>query len=467
LCLRLGPGAAAQNKYDLPSFGDSGVVPVGAEYYLGRTWLMAFRRQAPIVEDPILQVYLEELIFRLAETSELTDHRLVVVAVDNSTINAFAVPGGVVGVHTGLIADAESDSELASVLTHELAHLSQRHFARGVEAQQANKIPMLAGLLAGMVAIAAGSGEAGMGAIMGSQAGAQSRTLRFSRGFEQEADRIGIQNLYRSGMNPDGAANMFSVMQRLSRSYGSRPPEFLLTHPLTETRIADAKNRAREYPRKVYEDSIEFQLMRSRVENSFIERDAEAVAFFQDKLQKKGRNAEAHQYGLVLALTRQREYDQAMEYLGPLRKFSPDNLTYALAEADIHTESGDFDEALRILGRRWALYPGNHPITMAMVKAHLRAGRFSEAEQILTPHTRRRGNDPFVWYVLAEVQGLSGNTYGLHQSRAQYFYLKGEMLAARAQLGYALRLAPDDVARERIRTEQNQVSLAAKALGQL
>ena len=138
-----------------------------------------------------------------------------------------------------------------------------------------------------------------------------------------------------------------------------------------------------------------------------------------------------------------------------------------LAEADIYIESGEFDDALRLLGRSWTLMPGNYPITMAMVKAHLRAGRYTAAEKILAPQARRRSSDPFVWYVLAETQGLSGNTYGLHQSRAQYFFLNGQMMSARAQLGHALQLAPDDVARERIRTEQRQVEQAARSLGQL
>ena len=207
--------------------------------------------------------------------------------------------------------------------------------------------------------------------------------------------------------------------------------------------------------------------MRVRAELSFIRNDDEAVERMRDKRDKGGRNAEAYQYGLVLALTQKRHFAEAMEYLTPLREYSPDNLIYTLAEADIHIESGEFDDALMVLGRSWALYPGSHPITMAMVKAHLRAGRYTEAEKILAPHARRRGFDPYVWYVLAEVQGLSGNIYQLHQSRAQYFFLTGNMLAARAQLGHSLQLAPDDVARERIRTEQRQVEQAARALGQL
>ena len=460
------PGSSlAQADRDLPSFGESGVVPVGQEYMMGRVWLMSYRRQVPALEDPLIQDYLETLIYRLAETSELKDRRLILITVDNQSINAFAVPGGVVGVHSGLVRQAETESQLASVLTHELGHISQRHFSRGVEASQRSQIPTLAGLLGGMVAIVAGAGDAGIAAIMGTQAAAQQNQLKFSRGHEKEADRVGIQNLARAGMDPAGAANMFEVMQANSR--GARPPEFMLTHPLTETRIADARNRARQYPKRVYADNPEFQLMRTRIQVGFFRNEEEAEGYYRKKLKRKGRNAEAHQYGLILVLTQKREYAEALELLAPLRAYRPDNLAYILAEADIYTESGEFDDALELLGRNWMLMPGNHPLTMAVVKTHLRAGRYSEAEKILEPHAKSRSSDPYVWYVLAETQGLTGNQYGLHQSRAQYFYLNGQMLPARSQLGYALQLAPDEVARERIRIEQRSVEAAARGLGQM
>ena len=460
------PLTGVAQRDDLPSMGESGVVPVGQERIMGRVWLMSFRRQAPAVEDPLLQDYLETLIFRLAETSDLKDRRLVLITVDNPSINAFAVPGGVVGVHNGLVRQAATESQLASVLTHELGHISQRHFSRSVEAAQRSQIPSLAGLLGGMVAIAAGAGDAGMATIAGTQAAAQQNKLKFSRAHEREADRVGIQNLARAGMDPNGAANMFTVMQGINRS-SRRPPEFLLTHPLTETRIADARNRARQYPSQVYTDNPDFQLMRTRVQVGFFRDNDEAEAWYRKRLKRKGRNAEAHQYGLVLVLTAKRQYAEAMELLKPLREYRPDNLPYILAEADIYTESGEFEDALELLGKHWMLMPGNYPLTMAVSKTHLRAGRYKEAEKILAAQARRRSQDPYVWYVLAETQGLTGNTYELHQSRAQYFYLNGMMLEARSQLGYALQLAPDEVARERIRTEQRYVENAARALGQL
>ncbi len=466
LCLLLAALPATAQRNDLPTMGESGVLPVGQEFMMGRVWLMSYRNQVPAVEDPLLESYVEELLYRLAETSELRDRRLALIVVDNPTINAFAVPGGVVGVHNGLVRQAQTEAQFASVLTHELAHVSQRHFSRSVEAAQRSQIPTLLGMLGGMVAIVAGAGDAGMAAISGTQAAAQQNQLKFSRAHEKEADRVGIQNLARAGLDPNGAADMFTVMQSATRSY-RKPPEFLLTHPLTETRIADARNRARQYPKRVFTDNPDYQLMRTRVQVESFRTLDDGEAWYRKRLERKGRNAEAHQYGLILVLTQKREFAEAMELLEPLRSYRPDNLAYILAEADIYTESGEFEDALALLGKHWMLMPGNYPLTMAVSKTHLRAGRYTEAEEILTAQAKRRPNDPYVWYVLAETQGLTGNTYGLHQSRAQYFYLNGQMLAARSQLGYALQLAPDPVAQERIRTEQRYVENAARALGQM
>ncbi len=314
---------------------------------MGRAWLMQFRRQAPILSDPLIQDYTENLIYRLAVTSQLRERRLEVVLVNNKSINAFAVPGGVVGVHNGLLLAAQSEAQVASVLGHELAHLSQRHFSRGQENAAKTGKMALAGMLAGMVAVAAGGGDAGIAAIAGSQAASQDASLRYSRLHEQEADRVGMQNQVAAGMDPKGAAGMFSVMQAQSRKYGSRPPEFLMTHPLTESRIADARNRAAQFPARIYQDNPEFHLIRARVELSFIDQPEQAVAYFRKKRQeRKGAEAVAAQYALILALTNNGGYAEARELLAPMREYSPTNMTYALAETDIDLAEEKFDSAI-------------------------------------------------------------------------------------------------------------------------
>ena len=467
LCLLvLIPSARSQDS-TLPSFGEGNAVSLTQEYYLGRAWLMSFRRQAPIYDDPIMQDYIESLVFRLVETSQLRERRLIIVLVDNQTINAFAVPGGIVGIHTGLIYQAEAEAQLASVLTHELAHLSQRHFARGIENRKKSNAAMLGGLLAGLVAIAAGSPDAGVGAIMGGQAAAMDSQLSYSRAHEQEADRVGMQNLAASGMDPGGAGAMFEVMQEASRAYGSRPPEFLLTHPLTEKRIADAKNRAQTYPKKIYPDNTEFQLMRARAELSFFDDPKKAVQHFHDKRKKGGRFAVAAQYGWVLALTQNGEFAEARKLLKPMRSYAPYNLTYSLAEANIDITAGSYDRAINRLDYMLELTPGNHPTTMYLGEAYFRAGYYEKADKLLSAHSRVKPMDAQLWYMLAEVQGKAGNILGLHQSRAEYFALNGAMKQALQQLDLALEKATDDVTYERLQTRKTYFQNIARALGQL
>ena len=167
--------------------------------------------------------------------------------IDNPEINAFAAPGGVVGIHLGLMLHARDVHEYSAVIAHELAHLGQRHFARGIEAQRQATLPMLAGLLAGAVLMAAGGGDAGLAAMVGTQAAAVQNQLRYSRSREQEADRIGLNTMVRAQLDPHGLERMFARMQRAYR-FRETMPEFLLTHPITESRIADARNQAAQYP---------------------------------------------------------------------------------------------------------------------------------------------------------------------------------------------------------------------------
>jgi predicted Zn-dependent protease len=455
---------AAGQEHNIPGFGEGNAVSLNQEYYLGRAWLMSFRRQAPIFEDALVQDYVETLIYRLVETSQLRERRLEILLVENRTINAFAVPGGVVGIHTGLLSKAESEAQFSSVLTHELAHLSQRHFARGLETQKQSSAAAMAGLLGGLVLIAAGAGDAGMGAIMGGQAAAMDSQLRYSRLHEQEADRIGMQNQAASGLDPGGAAGMFQVMQRESRLYGSRPPEFLLTHPLTESRIADARNRAATYPKRIYQDNPEFQLMRARVDLSFIDDDKAAIADFSRRREEDRKHAVAAQYGLVLAHTRKGDYDKARELLRPMREFAPNNIVYAIAEADIDIASGRYEDAIAKLKRKLTLVPGNHPITMHLADAYFKGGFYAKADRLLSRHARNHPGYAHLWYLLAEVQGKAGNRLGLHQSRAEYFALHGAMNQAIEQLNFALPLATNHVTAERIHTRIAYFQAVARAL---
>lgn len=431
----------------IPNLGASStsLFSVDYEFQLGRSWLKMFRSQAPIVNDPLLYSYLESIVFDLVTHSDLQDRRIELVIVDNPTINAFAVPGGVIGVHNGLFQQAQTEDEFATVIAHEIAHLSQRHFSRRVELSQSQSGLNIAGLLAGVLLAATAGTSAGMAALTATQAALQDQQLRYSRANEAEADRIGMRIINDAGMDPYAAPAMFERMLAASRySSASRIPEFLRTHPLSEKRIADTRNRAMQYPKRIRPTSLNYQLMRARIATHLAGTPEEAVAMFRGQLEGTPRSREAATYGLVLALTKAGRADEAALALDDIWSGDSDRIEYVLADADISLARGEPGIAAQKLAARLRLSPGNHPLTMAYAHALQQGGQAYLAEELLLAQTRRRPNDPFLWYQLAEVQGLSGNIVGLHQSRAEYFIMVGNLDAAQRQLTYALQLIGDD-----------------------
>jgi len=457
------PSAHTQinDNIELPSLGDSasGLISLNQEYTLGRAWLATYRAQVKTVSDPLLQDYLENLIYKLATHSDLNDRRLEVVVVENPTMNAFAVPGGVIGIHTGLFNYADNEAQLASVLSHELGHLSQRHFARSVEAQKRSTLPTMAGMLVGLVLAATTGGDAGIAAITATQAATLQNKLRFSRLHEKEADRIGMQTMIRADYDPNGAAGMFENMLHAQRYAGNRPPEFLLTHPVTESRISDARNRAQKVERQVYTESLAYQLMRIRVEVLGSQNSQKTVKLLRDKLEKNGRNPEAIHYGLALALQQSGKLNEARELIHQLLAKKPNEITYIVALADIDIADGQFLNAITLLEKHLALTPDNHPLTMVLANAYLKANSPHKAEALLQEHAKTHARDPYLWYLLAETHGLAGNIIGVHQARAEYFILNGLFDKAKTQLGYALPLVTSDHATtEKIQAKIKQIT---------
>lgn len=439
--------SAATEDLKLPNLGEASTSLYSAEYeyQLGRTWLRIFRSQVPTVDDPLLFSYLENLIFDLVTHSELQDRRIDLVVVDNATINAFAVPGGVIGVHNGLMLYAQTEDELATVLAHEIAHLSQRHFSRRVEFAKNQRPLNLAAMLAGLVLMATAGGDAGMAALSAAQAAAQDSALRYSRSNEAEADRVGMQTLVAAGKDPHAAPAMFERMLQASRyTSGNRIPEFLRTHPLSENRIADTRNRARQYPKQIRPVSLDYQLMRARVVLQLADTPEEAIQKFRGELAGAPRSREAATYGLVLSLTAAGRADEAALELDGIWGRNPDRLEYILADAEIDIARGEPEKAVAKLQKRLTLSPGNHPLTMAYADALMQDQQAHVAEEVLVKQSRVKPGDPALWYLLAEVQGLSGNIVGLHQSRAEYFILNGILDQAERQLNYALKLTKSD-----------------------
>ena len=253
-------------ELNLPSLMSTGSNAIsGEETRLGRAWLRQFRAHVPEWRDPLAQHYVETLVGRLVPYSDLGGINTNITLVDNKTLNAFAVPGGVVGVNTGLFAFADQEAEVASVLAHELGHLSQRHYARSKARAEQTQVPAMATMLAGLILAASGAGDAGIAALAGSQAAMIQDQLRYSRRYEEEADRIGLQAMANAGYEPQAMVDMFRSMQRLMSLQGGTPPEFLLTHPITESRISDTQARVNQTRvTGSAPDELQYQFIRAR-----------------------------------------------------------------------------------------------------------------------------------------------------------------------------------------------------------
>lgn len=438
LMLSSAPLRAANVELPILGDGSSRIVSPAMEQEIGRGFLKSVHSSLRTVSDPMLKYYVEVQIADLAQHSELREKVLQVVLIDSPQINAFAAPGGVVGINLGLFLHANDIHEYSSVVAHELAHLSQRHFARGIEEQQAAMLPNLAGMIAAIAIGMTAGGDAGMAAISATQGIAQSNYLRYSRTRETEADRIGLNTLVNAGMDPDGMRRMFESMNRAYR-FSSRPPEFLLTHPLSETRISDARTQALQYPKKDYPDSPDYALMRTRAIIHYADSPKAAVASFEKQVRENPESKTA-QYGLALSLSRAKQHTDAIALADVLFTEAPDRLLFVAAYAELLTAAGKYDQAQALLERHLLLYPNNPPLAMLYADNLTKSGQYKMAEDVLAAQAQKRPNDIDVWYNLAEVSGKAGDIVGVHRARAEFFALHGAYGRAIQHLEYARRL---------------------------
>ena len=431
----------SSSEEDLPIIGDSSssVISIASEYNLGRLYMAQLRRTLPEYIDPVSQDYSEHLVYRLSEFSELSDRRLEIALIDEKSVNAFAAPGGIIGINAGLIFHADTEGQLASVLSHELAHLSQRHFARRMQRQ---KDRSLANSLMILGSIALAGATSNPNALLVGQQAITQQNLSFSRGDEQEADRIGFKNMVSAGFDPKSTSYMFEKLQSLSRLSGSNELEFLRSHPLTKNRIADAQSRAQGFENKNYRNSLDYDLVRNRTIVHFSEVPRQAVTIFQKELTDSSDEREKLEayYGLALAYSRDNKHSQALNSMRQALEMDSENLMLQIGLLELHIEAENYFEAEALASSLLRTNPYNYPISMLYNRVLMNKGDYKLGEKILKDLTLKRPKDPQVWYWLAEVQGLDKNVIGLHLSRAEYFFLTGSYETSIKHLRMALDL---------------------------
>lgn len=433
----------------LPDLGDpaDAVADSDTEKRLGQAFLRQLQGTSALWPDALVRDYIEGLLYRLAVHAPLKNPKFSIAIVDDREINAFAVPGGIVGVNTGLILSADNEDELAGVLSHELGHISQRHFARSVQDNKYNQWLALGGMLAGIAAAAASSGSSSAGNVgmamgMSAQAAALQSQLHYSRIYEQEADRIGLQTLIQSGMDPHALPDFFERMDRNTRQLGYIP-EFLLTHPLTTSRMADLERRVADLPRHLHHGSLDFQLIKTRLQVDYSTRLNELISAWQEALKSPEAPVTAR-YGLALAQLESNQPDLALATLQPLRQQDPMRLDYRLAEIDMQLTAHRYEQAMQLADAADRLYPDKRSVLERRVRAALFLQRPNAVRAELEETARDTANDPLLWSMLADCATMQKDAITVFRARAEMLYWTNREKQAEDQLKNALRVAANN-----------------------
>ncbi len=421
--------ATSSDTHQLPTLGDgsSSILSPHEEEAMGKIVLQQIRSVVPLESDPLIKYVVHKYCYRLAEHSDLSLVELRPVVVKSAEFNAFAAPGGIIGINLGLISMAGDVHEFASVVAHELAHLSQRHYARRLERQKLSTFRNLVGYVTSVAIIAAGATDAGLATMLGANALADAVTLGYSRAQEREADRVGLNTLTRAGFDPFGAARMFEQMQQSAR-FRREIPEYISTHPMTQNRISDMRSEAAKKPRGIFRDAIDYEVIRERVDSRFITNPRETAVTAE---------AQGKPYLKAIALSMSSQHERAIETIQPLYERLPNHIVVIGSYADILIEADRHSQAIELLESKLRKYPNNQPLTIFLARALSRANRNDEAVNYLWDLTKRYPNDHDIWYQLAETAGLGKMVVDVHRARAEFFLLRGDYKNTLIQLRLA------------------------------
>ncbi|REL35418.1 M48 family metalloprotease [Thalassotalea euphylliae] len=428
LCLTIGssPINAQQDKNELPEIGAAGssILSIDKERVVGDAMMRHLRATQPILHDPVITEYLNHLGNRLVRNAQDVNYKFKFFVLNNNELNAFAFFGGHVGVHSGLITTADTESELASVLAHEISHVTQRHLARRLEAQSANQPLTLAGMLGGVL-LTLVNPTVGIAALSTSVAASQQASLNYTRGNEKEADRVGIALLVNSNFDPMGAPNFFGKMAERFR-YKSKPPAMLLTHPLPESRISDARLRAQNYPRTQLPPSLEFELAKARIQARYQGEPKNNITQFQHILkQQQYAIKEAANYGLALSYFANEDYNQAKQLLEQLLANDKRNLFYVDALTDTYLELEDYQSAIDMLAALNLLMPNNQVVALNYANALQKNQQYDQAEQVLQDFLLVKPKHFIAYDLLNEVYRKAKKTALMHTTQAEVYALLG------------------------------------------
>lgn len=442
---------------ELPDFGSpaDAMISKSREAQIGRGAMLQLRNAGAIVEDPMLTEYVTMLGSQLSSVANEGSQDFNFFIVKDTRINAFAMPGGFIGLNAGLILASDNENEVAGVLAHEISHVTQRHIARAAYDSSRTSIVSMAAMLAALVlgaATDAGS-DATQGIVMGSQALAAQRQINFTRSNEHEADRVGIELLSQAGFDPTAMSTFF---EKLGRRYGGSSqyvPELLQTHPVSSERVAEARSRARQLPPVQRPDSPNYELVKARLRVLTARTPEAALAEFRASDSKSAGN----RYGLALASMRMSLNDNAERIFSELIAENPSVMAYRVGQAEAMLASGATEAAMKVYADAIRLFPRNVPLTISYAEALISSGRAREAHQLLLDLLNNVPPTPEQLRLIARAANAEGDSANAYFYMSYYYTSIGNLPLAISQVRMALE-TPDvhavDRARFRSRLDQ-------------
>jgi predicted Zn-dependent protease len=450
------PNALAKNEdIQLPDIGDPAdtILSPSEEQQLGTIIISQIRSSLNVVDDPELDAYVQSLGTRLISAGLDSNIEFTFLLLADPAINAFAAPGGIIAINTGLMLASENESELAGVVAHEIAHIKQRHLARAYA--NASKIN-LATALGVLAAIAGGIYNPALGsaALQTTIAAGAQAQLAFSRANEQEADRIGLMLLANAGFDPMGMPHFFERLHKRTQLNSGPILEFLSTHPVTLSRISDTKSRAVQYEGPFVNDSISFQYAKARA-RALTATPASITATYENAIQKGRIPAPTDRYSYAVAITRSGNALKAVNLLSRLKKEKNDSLFIDLALAQAYIAAGKYSLAHNLLTRLDQIYPNQEVILYYLAKCQIDMNTPREALSTIAKLPQRERQSPRIDTLRAKAASKANLPWISHEAMANYYMAYGQYGAAMEQLELALRQTNiDGITQARIRSKR-------------
>ncbi len=460
-----GAGTPLSPAQKLPDLGDSSqsVMSPAQERKLGEAIVRQIRGAGAYMDDPEVNDYLNELGNRLVTATRDVRQDFTFFAVPDAQINAFALPGGFIGVNSGLILLAQNESQLASVLAHEISHITQHHVTRGMANQQNILMTTLAGLALAIVAAKVGGGQATAAAIAGTQALAAQQQINFTRENEYEADRVGFQRLVAAGFDPNAMAALFDRLQRASRFVEGNTPSYLRSHPVTYERVAEAKARAQDMPYKQVADSLDFHMVRALLQ-SYQGEAKEQVARFDNAIAERKFNSEvAEHYGLVASLLRAKDIPRAKIELVTLEKLAPPHPMIEAMAGNVLMNALEYPAAVARFEAALLRYPNKMQLIRDYPEALIKAGRPADASAFAERELVRFPNEGPLHEIAAKAYAAQDKRLKQHQHQGEFYAWIGNLPLAVEQFKLALKSGDGDfyqmsVVETRLRSLQQELS---------